>query len=175
MPRIMTSILLGPLALTLLAGLSSGQQSPPDLILLNGKIFTSDSAHPFVEALAIRGERIVANGTAEEVRMLAGPQTKRMDLGGRVVIPGINDAHHHCAFEPADFHLQFKSAEPTWEEVAEEVAAAVAKTPKGTLIHGEIGPVAFLDAQGERRVAGQNRARPSGDAGHVGATWWRPK
>jgi hypothetical protein len=118
-----------------------------DLILLNGKIFTSDSAHPYVEALAIRGERIVATGNAERVRMLAGPKTRLIDLGGRVVIPGINDAHHHCAFEPAGFHLQFKSAEPTWADVAEEVAAAVAKTPKGTLIRGEIGPVAFFDAR----------------------------
>ncbi len=150
MPRVMTRILLGPLALTLLASLSPDQQSPPDLILLNGKIFTSDSAHPYVEALAIRGERLVATGTAEKIRSLAGPQTKYIDLGGRVVIPGINDAHHHCAFEPAGFHLQLKSAEPTWAEVAEELATAVAKTPKGTLIHGEIGPVAFLDAQANR-------------------------
>ena len=109
MPRIKTRILLGPVALTLLGPLSSGQQSPPNLILLNGKIFTSNSAHPFVEALAIRGERIVAVGTAEEVQMFAGPQTKRIDLAGRVVIPGINDAHHHCGFEPTGFHLQFKS------------------------------------------------------------------
>lgn len=150
MPRIMTGILLGPLALTLLASLLPGQQSPPDLILLNGKIFTSDSAHPYVEALAIRGERLVATGTAEKIRSLAGPQTKQIDLGGRVVIPGINDAHHHCGFEPAGFHLRFKSMEPAWAEVAEEVAAAVAKTPKGTLIHGEIGPVAFLDSQANR-------------------------
>ena len=150
MPRIKTRILLGLLALTLLAALSSGQQSPPDLILLNGKIFTSNSAHPYVEALAIRGERIVATGTAEKVRMLAGPQTKRIDLGGRVVIPGINDAHHHCGFEPAGFHLRFKTMEPAWAEVAEELAAAVAKTPKGTLIHGEIGPVAFEDPQANR-------------------------
>ena len=57
MVRKMTRILLGPLALTLLASLLSSQQSPPDLILLNGKIFTSESAQPFVEALAIRGER----------------------------------------------------------------------------------------------------------------------
>jgi predicted amidohydrolase YtcJ len=147
MPPIKNGILLGPLVLTLLAALSSGQQSPADMILLNGKIFTSDSAHPYVEALAIRGERIVATGSAERVRRLASPQTKRVDLGGRVVIPGINDAHYHCAFEPAGFHLKFKSGEPTWVEVAEEVAAAVAKTPKGTLIHGEIGPVAFLDAR----------------------------
>ena len=46
--------------------------------------------------------------------------------------------------------IQFQSAEPTWAEVVEEVAAAVAKTPKGTLIHGEIGPVAFLDERANR-------------------------
>src|SRR5579864_5404075 len=109
MPRIMTRILLGPLALTLLASLLPGQQAPPDVILVDGKIFTSDAAHPYVEALAIRGERLVAAGTAEKIRSLAGPQTKRIDLGGRVVIPGINDAHHHCAFEPAGFHLDRKS------------------------------------------------------------------
>ena len=150
MPLIKTRIVLGPLALNLLAALSSSQQPPADVVLVNGKIFTSDSAHLYVEALAIRGERIVAAGSAERVQMLSGPQTKRIDLGGRVVLPGINDAHHHCAFEPAGFHLQFKSGEPTWAEVAEEVAAAVTKTAKGTLIHGEIGPVAFLDAQANR-------------------------
>jgi len=150
MLRIKRKILFGLLALTLLPALSSGQQSPPDLILLNGKIFTSNTTQPYVEALAIRGERIVAIGTAEKVRMLAGPQTKRMDLGGRVVIAGINDAHHHCGFEPAGYHLLFKSRDPAWAEVAEEVAAAVAKTPKGTLIHGEIGPTAFEDSQANR-------------------------
>jgi len=66
------------------------------------------------------------------------------------VIPGINDAHHHCGFEPAGYHLLFKSMDPVWTEVAEEVATAVTKTPKGTLIHGEIGPTAFEDSQTDR-------------------------
>jgi hypothetical protein len=80
MPSIKTGFLLGPLALTLLSALSPGQQSPADVVLLNGKIFTSDSADPYVEALAIRGERIVATGNAERVRMLAGPKTRLIDL-----------------------------------------------------------------------------------------------
>src|SRR5712692_11336262 len=103
--------LLVAFAWTFLGSLVMGQQAPPDLILLNGKIFTSDEAHPYVEALAIRGERIVATGTSEKIRSLAGPQTKRIDLGGRVVIPGINDAHHHRDFQPAAFPLRFKSME----------------------------------------------------------------
>ncbi len=146
----MTRKLFVVFALTLLGSLAMGQEAPPDLILLNGKIFTSDAEHLYVEALAIREGRIVATGTSEKIRSLAGPQTKRIDLGGRVVIPGINDAHHHCEFEPAGFHLRFKSMEPAWAEVAEELAAAVAKTPKGALIHGEIGPMAFEDPQASR-------------------------
>src|SRR5712692_2268787 len=146
----MTRKLFVVFALTLLGSLAMGQEAPPDLILLNGKIFTSDAEHLYVEALAIREGRIVATGTVEKILPLAGPLTKQIDLGGRVVIPGINDAHHHCEFEPAGFHLQFKSAEPAWAEVAEELAAAVAKTPKGTLIHGEIGPMAFEDPQASR-------------------------
>ena len=65
----------------------------PDLVLLNGRIFTADPARPWAEALAIRGERIIAVGTTADVGALAGPSTARRDLGGRTVIPGFNDAH----------------------------------------------------------------------------------
>ena len=119
------------------------QQPSPDLILLNGKIFTSNSARPYVEALAIRGELIVAAGSTKEVSALSGPQTKRVDLGGRVVIPGINDAHYHCDAEPNAFHLQFHGMDPTWSEVADQLAVAETKAPKEALIIGEIGPTAL--------------------------------
>jgi predicted amidohydrolase YtcJ len=117
------------------------------MILRNGRIFTSDSAHPYVEALAIRGERIIAVGSSQEISALGGPQTKRIDLGGRVVIPGINDAHYHCDAEPNAFHLQFNSMDPTWREVADQLAAAEAKALKETLILGDIGPTALDDPQ----------------------------
>jgi len=119
------------------------QQPSPDLILLNGKIFTSNSARPYVEALAIRGELIVAAGSTKEVSALSGPQTKRVDLGGRVVIPGINDAHYHCDAEPNAFHLQFHGMDPTWSEVADQLAVAETKAPKEALIIGDIGPTAL--------------------------------
>jgi predicted amidohydrolase YtcJ len=70
------------------------------LVLLNGKIFTSVAAHPYVQALAIRGERITATGDSAKIRALAGPHTKQIDLGGRTVIPGINDAHNHLGISP---------------------------------------------------------------------------
>ena len=49
------------------------QQTRPDIVLLNGKIFTSVAAHPYVEALAIRGDRIVATGDTATIRAMAGP------------------------------------------------------------------------------------------------------
>ncbi|MGE0864464.1 MAG: amidohydrolase family protein [Vicinamibacterales bacterium] len=69
--------------------------APPsaDTVLLNGKIFTADPAQPWAEALAIRGERIVAVGGSAAVAGEAGASTRRIDLAGRVVVPGLNDAH----------------------------------------------------------------------------------
>ena len=138
------------LVLAALVPMISGQQPAPDLILLNGKIFTSDKSHPYVEALAIRGERILAAGSSEKIAAMAGPEVKRIDLGGRVVIPGINDAHFHCDVEPTHFQLRFKSMDPTWQEVADELAAAEAKAPKEILVLGEIGPTALDDPQATR-------------------------
>src|SRR2546430_17400076 len=68
--------------------------------LAGGRIFTADSARPWAEALAVRHDRIVAVGNTDSVRRLAGPRTRTLDLGGRTVIPGLNDAHAHPGPEP---------------------------------------------------------------------------
>ncbi len=150
MARTMTRMLLVPLALTFLATLLNCHRSPPDLILLNGKIFTSDSAHPYVEALAIRNDRIVEAGPSEKIAALAGPHTRRIDLGGRLVIPGINDAHYHLFIDPTILQLHFRSMDPTWVEVKEELTAAVAKAPRGTFIRGDTGPIILDDSHATR-------------------------
>jgi len=80
--------------LPLLFSLSTACAPPaPDAVLLNARVFTVDPARPWAEALAIRGDRIVAVGTSVEVGALAGATTVRRDLGGRTVLPGFNDAH----------------------------------------------------------------------------------
>lgn len=66
-----------------------------DLILVNGKIATMDEATPFVEALAVRGGRIVAVGASDAMRELGGPETEVRDLNGATAIPGIVDSHCH--------------------------------------------------------------------------------
>ena len=70
-------------------------QVAPDTILLNGKVITVDDYFSIQEAIAIRGERIAAVGSNEEIRALAGPTTVTLDLGGRTVIPGLIDNHNH--------------------------------------------------------------------------------
>jgi predicted amidohydrolase YtcJ len=70
--------------------------------LWNGKIFTSDVDHPYVQALAIQGARIIAIGDSAKIKILGTAATRRIDLAGRTVIPGINDAHNHFDIHPAN-------------------------------------------------------------------------
>lgn len=69
--------------------------SAPDRILVNGHILCVDPQFQVVEAVAIRGDRILATGPTSEIRALAGPDTTIEDLGGAVVLPGLIDAHNH--------------------------------------------------------------------------------
>ena len=73
-----------------------------DLVLLNGRIHTQDAVRRVVDAVAIRDRAIVATGTTAEIRALAGPNTRSIDLGQRIVLPGFIDAHSHPAQSSQD-------------------------------------------------------------------------
>src|SRR5947207_4011744 len=143
--RRLTFLLTALVATLCLVPLGIGQPPSPDLVLVNGRVFTGDGARPYVEALAIRGDRIVAADTSTHVESLAGPKPTRIDLAGRVVIAGINDAHYHLRVEPPLFPLAFKSRDPQWDEVKTAVAAAITQAPKGMLIQGDTGAVLLDD------------------------------
>jgi predicted amidohydrolase YtcJ len=66
-----------------------------DLIVSNGRVYTVDADRPWAEAIAVRGERIVAVGDNETVLALRGPDTRVINLAGAFVTPGFNDAHVH--------------------------------------------------------------------------------
>ena len=72
-----------------------GWSQNPDTVLVNGKVLTVDQQFSTQEALAIRDGRILAVGKSGDVRKLAGPQTRVIDLEGRTVIPGLIDSHLH--------------------------------------------------------------------------------
>jgi predicted amidohydrolase YtcJ len=67
----------------------------PELIVVNGRIATMDSTLTNVNAMAVRGGRILALGTNDEIEALAGPATETLDVKGRRVLPGIIDSHTH--------------------------------------------------------------------------------
>ena len=70
-------------------------QLPPDTIYYNGHVVTMWADRPEVEAVAIRGDRFVAVGANTDVRKLAAPTTREVDLAGRTVLPGLQDSHTH--------------------------------------------------------------------------------
>jgi predicted amidohydrolase YtcJ len=122
----------------------------PDTILFNGKIFTSDGEQ-FVEALAIQGDRIEAVGDSERIHKLAGTLTKQIDLGGRTVIPGLNDAHNHMRINPPDLvDLQVTAPNPRRPEVMRAIAMAVMKYPTGTFLVATISTAIFRDPTVDR-------------------------
>ena len=76
--------------------------SPADLVLTGGHVHTVDTGQPRAEAVAVRGERIVAVGSAAEIADLVGPRTRVVDLAGRLLLPGFQDAHVHPIFAGLD-------------------------------------------------------------------------
>ena len=76
-------------------GLMTQGSDRADLVLLNGRVYTVDGATPWAEAVAIRGDRIIAVGSTDDIRALAGPGARQIDLEGAFVAPGFNDAHVH--------------------------------------------------------------------------------
>ena len=110
----------------------------PDQILLNGKVFTADPAHPWAAAIAIRGDRIVAVGPSDSIRALAGPHTRIHDLAGRTVIPGINDAHAHVGPAPRAVAVA-TTPQAGLREVVESLAVASRRRPRGVWLLATIG------------------------------------
>ena len=144
---------LQSLALAMTTAIVAASQSPaaPDLILVNGRVFTADARVPWAEAVAVRGDRIVDVGTNAAVRQRAGSGTRVIDVGGRVVIPGINDAHTHVGARPPGTVLKL-SDDPTLDAVIEAVRTAASSTPAGQWIFGTIGARALLDPKATRLV-----------------------
>ena len=69
-----------------------------DLVVVTGRVYTVDPARPVAQAVAVASGRIVRVGTDAEIRRMASPSTRVIDAGGRLVLPGFNDAHVHLVW-----------------------------------------------------------------------------
>ena len=66
-----------------------------DLLITNGRVYTADARTPWAEAVAVRGDRFLAVGTASDLAELRGPRTEVIDLAGRLLLPGFTESHVH--------------------------------------------------------------------------------
>jgi len=107
-----------------------------DLILFNGKIATMNDAAPSAEAVAVKGDKILAVGKSSDIKLLAGEDTKLIDLKGRFLMPGFNESHAH--FWGLGKFKQNIDLMPTknWNEIIALVKKAVAKAKPGEWILG---------------------------------------
>jgi predicted amidohydrolase YtcJ len=110
-----------------------------DLILHNAAVYATDRARSWAKALAIRDGKFVAVGENGDVASFRGPETKAIDLDGRMVIPGIIDVHnHHYSGGQADLYEATFSPMLPFDAVLEVVRARAAKTAPGEWIYGGI-------------------------------------
>ncbi|HZQ91889.1 MAG TPA: amidohydrolase family protein [Terriglobales bacterium] len=121
----------------------------PDVIFVNGDIYPGarfvangrgglrgESVGPRAQAMAVRDGRIVAVGTTAEISKLKGKDTEVVDLGGRFVMPGFNDAHLHLAnggFEQLNVNLV---GTKSLDEMLQRIAARAAQTNPGEWVVG---------------------------------------
>ncbi|MFK7830770.1 MAG: amidohydrolase [Congregibacter sp.] len=112
----------------------AGDSVVADSVVLGGRILTMDPAQPEAEAMAIRGDRILAVGSREDIEGLAGPATERVDAGGYTITPGFIDAHSHplLAEEAVGVNVNLRSI----TAVQEALAAQAANSPPGRWVLG---------------------------------------
>jgi hypothetical protein len=124
----------GVLLLTSVVSAQRTALDPPDAIYQNGKIITVDSGSRIAEAFAVRDGRFMAVGRNDDIGAMAGPETRRIDLRGRAVIPGLMDNHNH-QYHVALLALRGVDMQgvPSLAEMLNRLRRAAERQPDGTL------------------------------------------
>jgi hypothetical protein len=135
-------------ALSLLLAALAAAQVHPDAVYYNGKIITVSEAQPAAQAFAVAGNRFAAVGSDKQVLALAGPKTKKVDLKGRTVVPGLIEAHTHpvgAAMSERDVPVPVMRTIP---EVQEFMRKEAARLPPDRII---FAPKVYPSRLQERR------------------------
>jgi hypothetical protein len=121
---------------------TTGERVVPQVVYVNGTVVTLDAGNRMAQGVAILDNRIVAVGSGDEMKALAGPSTRVVDLAGRTLLPGLYAAHDHFPGSGAEATGVVDLASPPvgrMTTVADIVAALKAKasgTPKGAWVRG---------------------------------------
>ena len=149
-----------------------GAAGEPELVLWNGNIHTVDAANPHAEAVAIAGGRFFAAGSNDEIRGLAIARTKRIDLGGKTVVPGFIDSHSHPASSGLRHLREVDCDLRSIADIQAAIARRASETPPGEWVLGfkyddtktaERRPLTRQDLD---RVAGNHPVAISHRGGH---------
>jgi predicted amidohydrolase YtcJ len=113
------------LSLAILSGLAAQQaaETPADLLILNGQVYTADGNGSLQAAVAVRGNRIAAVGANEDIGRLRGPRTQIVDAGGHAVVPGFNDIHTHILSGGLDLDTVDLQGAQSLQEVQSRIQA----------------------------------------------------
>jgi hypothetical protein len=146
-----------------------------DIILSGGTVWCGLGL-PRARALAVKGGRVVAVGTEEEIAALAGPTTRRVDLAGRLAIPALNEAHMHLlpyGLGLSQVNLRAEEVR-SLDEVLRRIGAAAKAAPKGAWVmgrgydHGALDVARHPTAAELDRVAPDNPVFIRRTCGHMG-------
>lgn len=122
----------------LLAGASMATAAEPDAVFFNGKIVTLDAAGSTAGAVAVKDGKVLKVGSADDIKKLAGPSTRLVDLGGKTVVPGLIDAHCHpmetIMMKETWVDCRYPQT-PSVKQALINITDWVKKTPKGAWIY----------------------------------------
>lgn len=120
------------------------KEKPADTVLLGGKILTLDQEQPKAQAIAIQAGRIMAVGSDAEIRKLAGPDTKVIQLGGKTVLPGLIETHCHAIGVGRNALVEPYAELSTIPEIQKWLKQKAKTTPKGRWITVPRTPITRL-------------------------------
>ena len=122
---------------------------------VNGRIYTVDDADSWVAAMLVDNGTITATGSTDEIRSAAPAGTQEIDLGGRMVMPGIHDAHSHLLYSGLKFHYEARltpmaDGDQIVRELTDCCAAHTLPDLGGWIIGGEYHQAAFPEQRPDR-------------------------
>ena len=144
-----TSVFAAPILSGGSALAASPTEGPADIIFKGGTILTVNKDNARAEAVAIRGDKIIGVGKADDVQALSGTQTRIIDLQGRTLTPGLIDPHMHSTFVVLDDWIDVSPmATPSFAEVWTQLREGAAKAKSGDWIRAKnFDPSITLDAR----------------------------
>jgi len=122
------------------AAAAGAEAGNADLIVINAKVYTVDTRMPRAEAFAVKNSRFIAVGTNDEIKGLAGKDTRTLDAKQMTVVPGFTDCHNHAGGEVLLYEVlvgnPFEVEFVTIDSIIDKLRAKARQTPPGTWVEG---------------------------------------